>query len=340
MNRLTHYFGMAMKVSFPRMLPKLVNYAKRKLRKPTPLVKNYAPQIVSLVMINRCNLRCKFCAYANNGVFDGEKSEVTLDSVKTMFSHPLLKKAIVVDLLGGEPLLCKDLPEIIAFFASHGCLTNLVTNGILLADKIYELKKAGITSVNVSIYSENINVLRNTLYGINKIFPVQTSYVLTKSQIEENPQEIMEIIEMSKNSGCKFMTFNIFIPGGKNANFNDVITDDLPAYHSLLAQVKNKFNDFVLWRPVVHSSKNEGSGVFDKKCRDLWKKITVNANGEIIPCCGIAPYCLPNVNVFTSTADEIYNHPDMVELRNNLLNKSIPAPMVCQTCHLLGEAGW
>jgi MoaA/NifB/PqqE/SkfB family radical SAM enzyme len=321
------------------MLPKLVNYMKRKIRKPTPVVKYYTPQIVGLLMINRCNLRCNFCNYANEGVFDEEKSEMTLNSVRTIFSHPLLKNALVVDLFGGEPLLCKELTEIIAFLASYGYLTNLVTNGLLLADRISDLKKAGITSVNVSIYSENITVLRKSLLDINKIFPVQTSYVLTKSQVEKNPQEIMEIVEMSKSSGCKFMTFNIFIPSGKNANFNEVITDDLPAYHSLFAQIKNKYNEFVLWRPVVHSSKNDGK-LFDKSCRDLWKKITVNAKGEIVPCCGIAPYCLPNVNIFTSTADEIYNHPSMIELRNNLLNKSIPAPMVCQACHLLGEAGW
>jgi len=309
MNKFTHYFGMAMRVRFPGMLPKLVNYAKRKLRKPMPVVKYYAPQIVTLMMINRCNLRCKFCGYANEGVLDGEKWEMTLDSARTIFSHQLLKRALVVDLVGGEPLLCNDLTEIIAFLASHGYLTNLVTNGLLLADKISDLKKAGITSVNVSIYSENIDMLRKTLHGINKIFPVQTSYVLTKSQIEKDPQEIMEVVEMSRNSGCKFMTFHIFIPNGKNANLNEVITDDLPAYHSLLAQIQNKYNDFVLWRPVVHSSKNEGGGVFDKRCRDLWKKITVNAKGEITPCCGITPYCLPNVNIFTSTADEIYNHP-------------------------------
>ena len=340
MNKFTHYFGMALKVSFPGMLPKLVNYVKRKMIKPTPVVKYYTPQIANLLMINRCNLRCKFCGYANEGVLDGEKSEMTLDSVRTMFSHPLLKNALVVDLAGGEPLLCNDLTEIIAFLASHGYLTNLVTNGLLLADKISGLKNAGITSVNVSIYSENIDMLKNNLFDINKIFPVQTSYVLTRSQVEKNPQEIMEIVEMSRSSGCKYMTFNIFIPGGKKADFNEVITDDLHAYHSFLAQIKSKYNEFVLWRPVVRCSKNEGSRIFDKKCREPWKKITVNAKGEIIPCCGIAPYCLPNVNIFTSTADEIYNHPNMIELRNNLLNKSIPAPMVCQTCHLLGEAGW
>jgi MoaA/NifB/PqqE/SkfB family radical SAM enzyme len=341
MNKFSHYFGMAMKGHFLRRIPKLVNYAKRKLTKPTPVVKYYVPQAVSLGMINRCNLRCKFCGHANEGILDEEKSEMTLDSVRTIFSHPLLKNALIVDLVGGEPLLCNDLTEIIAFLAYNGYLTNVVTNGLLLADKISDLKKAGVTSINVSIYSESINVLRKTLYGINKVFPVQTSYVLTRSQVEKNPQEIMDIVEISKSSGCKFMAFYFFIPCGKNANFNEVITDDLPAYHSLFTQIKNKYNKFVLWRPFVHSSKNEeGRKVFNKNCSDLWKRTSINTKGEISPCCGFTPYCLPNVNIFTSTADEIFNHPDMVELRSNLLNKSIPAPVVCQTCHLLGEAGW
>jgi MoaA/NifB/PqqE/SkfB family radical SAM enzyme len=338
MYKFTHYFEMAIRAHWLKMLPKFVNYTKYKLKKLTPVVKSYTPSLVNLNLINRCNLRCSYCGLANDGVFDEEKKEMTIDTVKTIFSHPLLKKALLVDLLGGEPLLCKDIIKITAFLSSSGYLTNIITNGLLLPDKISDLKKAGITSINVSIYPKNTNMLRKTLKDINKIFPVQVSYLLTKSLVENNQQEIMEIVEMSKNSGCKFITFNVFIPSGKFADFSEVMTDDLPAYHSLLVQIKNKFNDFVLWRPLSHASEN-GKGS-EKKCRELWRRISINAKGEITPCCGKNSSYLPNVNIFTSTADEIFNHPDVIEYRKNLLDKSIPALPICQTCHLLNDAGW
>lgn len=44
---------------------------------------------------------------------------MAIDMEKSMFSHPLLKNAILIDLLGGEPLLCNDFTEIVAFLASQ-----------------------------------------------------------------------------------------------------------------------------------------------------------------------------------------------------------------------------
>jgi len=336
MYKLSYYYEMAMKTASPKMLPKAVNYLKYKIKKPSSVVNCYTPQIVGLSLINKCNLRCGYCGLTRDNTFDEEKSEMTIDMVKSAFSHSLLKNAILVDLLGGEPLLCNDFIEIVAFLSSCGYLTNTSTNGLLLSDKISGLKKAGITRINVSIYPENLNVLRKTLKSINEIFPVHTSYVLTRSQLEKNPQEIMEIVDMTKSSGCKSMRFWMFRPLGKNPDFNEVVTGDFPAYNSFFLQMQDKFKNHVLWPTVVNISKSEKE---NKKCRQFWQRTGINARGEISPCCGNVGY-LPYVNIFTSSVDEIYNHPSVVELRKNLLDKSVPAPDVCQTCNLLNEVGW
>jgi len=260
---------------------------------------------------------------------------MTIGIVKSVQSHPLLRNAILFDLLGGEPLLCNDLTEIVAFLASCGYLTNITTNGLLLANKISDLKKAGISRIGVSVYPENINILRKTLKDINKIFPVHTSYVLTRSQLEKNPQEIIEIVEMTKNLGCKSMRFWMFNPQGKNPDLNEIVVDD---YCSFFQQVNNKFKEYILWPTAVNASKSE---MENKKCRYLWQKIIINAKGEIIFCCGNGiTLIIPNVNIFTSTCDEIYNHPSVIEIRKNLLDKSIPAPEICKTCNLLNETCW
>jgi MoaA/NifB/PqqE/SkfB family radical SAM enzyme len=339
MTKLDYYFEMGRAAS-PKMLPMAANYLKYKLIKPKAVVTCYTPQIVGLMMTNKCNLRCSYCAFARDGVLDEKKSEMTIGIVKSMFPHPLLNNAVLFDLIGGEPLLCSDLIEIVAFLAGRGHLTNIVTNGISLADKISGLKKAEIARINVSIYPENIKVLRETLKGINSIFRVHTSYVLTRSQLEKNAQEIMEIVEMTKSSGCKSMRFWMFRPLGKNPDLSEVVTNDLPAYNSFFLRLQNKYKNYILWPSVFNTSKEEE--IDHKKCLQPWQRIDINAKGEVFSCCGNFGNlpCIPNVNIFTSTANEVYNNPFMTELRKNLLDKSMPAPAFCQTCDLLNKAGW
>ena len=336
MNKLAYYCEMAGKITSFKLLPKAANYLKYKMIKPKARVSCYTPQIAALQSTNQCNLRCGYCRLTRDGIFDEKKQEMTIEMVQKIFSHPLLKNAVLVDILGGEPLLCNDFINIVAFLSSRGYLTNFSTNGLLLANKVMDLKKAKITRINVSIYPENINLLRKNLKDINGIFPVHVSYVLTKSQLEQNPEEILQIVEMTKRSGCKSLRFWMFRPLGKNPDFNEVVTNELYAYKIFSSEIKNKFKDYVLLPSMTSVSERQ---IREKKCRQLWQRINISAKGEIAPCCGGFP-ALSEVNIFSSTLDEIYNHPAVIKIRENLLDKTIPALEVCQSCNLLNEKGW
>jgi cyclic pyranopterin phosphate synthase len=58
-----------------------------------------------------------------------------------------------IRLTGGEPLLRRDLPDLIAQLAAKPALTDisLTTNGILLAESAAALKDAGLRRVNISL---------------------------------------------------------------------------------------------------------------------------------------------------------------------------------------------
>jgi len=73
MSKLNYYFEMSKRAVSPKMLPKAINYLKYKLNKPTPVVNCYTPQIVGLMMINQCNLRCGYCGLTRDGILDEEK---------------------------------------------------------------------------------------------------------------------------------------------------------------------------------------------------------------------------------------------------------------------------
>jgi len=333
MNKINYYFQMVKKIKSPFIIPKAWNYFKYRIFRKSPAVKCYTPQIVSVMLINRCNLQCNYCGFVKDGIFKEPKQEMTLEIIKTVFSHKLCKNALLVDLLGGEPLLCKDLVYIVKFLAGNGYLTNISTNGLLLANTAKELKDAGISRINVSIYPENSEILRISLPRINKIYQVHASFVLTRSLLENNWRYIFDIIDFAAASGCKSLRFWMYRPLGMDKKTDEVIMGDSSVYKEFKAEVIGKYGKFILWPQVTVSNSQE------KKCTQLWQRINIAVDGSIAPCCGDIAN-IENVNLFKNSFEEIFNCERIMEIRSNLLDNSVPPLEVCKNCNLLTERGW
>ncbi|MDR0409180.1 MAG: radical SAM protein, partial [Spirochaetaceae bacterium] len=187
------YLELLGSLKFPQAVPKIFNYIKSKTLSPLSYnpCSRFSPVQMSLSMVNRCNLRCAYCGDAQSGTFDAPKKEFTLERIKQIFRTPLCKNALYVNLAGGgEPLLCKDIVEIVEYLTSRGHLTLLTTNGILLPKFIERLTKAGLTKISISIYPDNIDFLHENLAELNKIHKIQNSHVITRSELEKKPEEL------------------------------------------------------------------------------------------------------------------------------------------------------
>lgn len=103
----------------------------------------------SIIMItNRCNLRCMMCKQwrAPGG------EELSTEDWKNIIKE--LKKNGIrnINFTGGEPLLRKDIAELIAYAVSNGFVVGLTTNGLLLDKKLMvSLIDAGLRSIALSI---------------------------------------------------------------------------------------------------------------------------------------------------------------------------------------------
>ncbi len=74
-----------------------------------------------------CNFTCGFC---HNAALMGRRRDgmtlAALSDICVRFKESWVSGAVVT---GGEPTLCDDLPELLAFFRSHGFAVKLDTNG-------------------------------------------------------------------------------------------------------------------------------------------------------------------------------------------------------------------
>jgi len=104
---------------------------------------------------DRCNFRCQYCMPAE-GLPWLERSEIlTFEEVERLVSMFVSMGVGDVRLTGGEPLVRRDFPQLVAMLSAIDGLNDLsvTTNGFLLERDAAALVGAGMQRVNVSIDS-------------------------------------------------------------------------------------------------------------------------------------------------------------------------------------------
>lgn len=171
----------------------------------------YERPILSLriTLTNRCNVNCLYCHH--DGMVKSH-DEMTADELYTICK--IAKKIGVrkIRLSGGEPLLKKDIVEIVEKIASLDFKDiSMTTNGILLEKYAQDLKDAGLDRVNVSLDTLNRETfefitkkdyLEDAKRGILKavevgLYPVKINMVIMK---DINQNEIDDMFEFCKEN--------------------------------------------------------------------------------------------------------------------------------------------
>lgn len=201
----------------------------------------YAPPPVSalILLTYRCNLGCKMCYLREGKEKINAQKELTTQEIKdiiTQLNQFSNKKTLQIEFSGGEPLLRKDILEILKYATSQN-KCSILTNGTLLNDKISKelvdmgvnrITGSGLTGITVSIDGpEKIHdEIRNThgaykklIEGIKKIHEYKElsekkyPYIgITCCIMPSNVNYLHDIIDIDANIGVKGFKFQVFIP--------------------------------------------------------------------------------------------------------------------------------
>jgi MoaA/NifB/PqqE/SkfB family radical SAM enzyme len=106
------------------------------------------PVTLSHSVNSGCNLRCAFCDEWKKNTGGGGK-DIPLESVFKIIDLAADFGITSYNAWSTEPLLRKDLPEIMAYAKSRKMKTFMITNGTLLKKRIHELKDVDYISVSV-----------------------------------------------------------------------------------------------------------------------------------------------------------------------------------------------
>ena len=238
----------------------------------TSVKDNYERPILSLriTLTNRCNLNCLYCHH--DGMVRSD-DEMTPDEIYTICK--IAKKLGVkkIRISGGEPLLKKDIVEIVRKIASLNFKDiSMTTNGTLLEKYAKDLKDAGLDRVNVSLDTldrktyEHItkkDYLTEAKNGILKavevgLYPVKINMVIMK---DINQNEIKKMFKFAKKHAIVLQLIELI--ESENCD-DDKFSED---YHYNLDSIEKELSDIA-------------SDVHERKFMQGRKKYYIN-DGEI-----------------------------------------------------------
>ena len=182
---------------------------------------------------DKCNLRCIYCMplegltwLKRDELLDYEEIETV---IRTMAGMGLRR----VRITGGEPLIRRDLPDLIRKISAIREIEDLSlsTNAVLLADQAQELKDAGIQRLNISLDSlqqERVDEIARRPGSFHKIFegleaaervgftPIKVNVVLIR---DRNDDEIEDFARITKERPWHVRFIEV-MPTGSNLDLS------------------------------------------------------------------------------------------------------------------------
>jgi GTP 3',8-cyclase len=135
------------------MLPQNPNRAE--VSSANPLSDQFGRPLRSLrvSVTDRCNLRCNYCMPQEEYVWLPRQELLSFEEISRLVEVFTSLGVEDVRLTGGEPLLRRDLPQLVRMLAANPRIRDLAltTNGVLFAEQGDALREAGLHRVTLSL---------------------------------------------------------------------------------------------------------------------------------------------------------------------------------------------
>ncbi len=318
------------------------------------LIETFGPQIITVELSSRCNLRCEMCEVLQ---WKEKPKDVSFREFKLIFSklplfpHRMFPEKLIFYLSGiGEILLNKDVFKIIRFLKGKGCFVTFADNFTLLnPQKAKELIESGADEIFLSLDGATKKTFESIRKGASfeKVLSNAKALAdLKKSMHSEKPRIIARFVVSKKNLGEMPLLVKIAAKNGlKEIAFSEIIISQKTL--SLKADVKEfekrKKKCLALAEKLGVKVFFPGKKQPVKECNRFANEVFINPNGFVMPCHAftqggkysesIAKYSFGNV--FEKSLFSIWNSKKYQQFRQDIRNGKIP--LLCAECQWFGK---
>lgn len=205
-----------------------------------------ALRLLALNLTRSCNLSCAHCYLDAESLPRATRGELTTTEVCDLLDDAAAcGDGIMVVLTGGEPLLRRDLEDIVSHGTRLGMAMVVGSNGTMLtARRVTSLKRAGLLGAGISVDSldaEKHDRFRGkegswsrTMAGIEECRHQGLSFQLHFSVSDMNVDEMPAIIDFAAESGARVLNVFFLVCTGRGSRFTDL---SARRYENVLAQL-------------------------------------------------------------------------------------------------------
>ena len=215
----------------------------------------------------RCNARCEHCGSSCGDFIP--KDEVTADEIKGVLDDIAAHynpDDIMLNVTGGEPLVRKDLFDIMAYADSLGFSWTMTTNGILIDEEVVKkMEETHMYSVSVSLdgvkethesFRRVPNSYEKILHGLKlmEASPVIQAVQVTTCVNKKNIDELPEIYKVVKNTGIHNWRIIEVDPIGRAKGNKDLLldSDDLKRMFRFMFELRRNDPDMIIMYGCGH----------------------------------------------------------------------------------------
>jgi MoaA/NifB/PqqE/SkfB family radical SAM enzyme len=229
-----------------------------------------------------CNLTCDHCSCEE---MKNEDTSLTAEQYKKMAREALRLGVIYFAFTGGEPLMNRNLEDIINLFSPSKCLIGLQTNAVLLdSARIESLYGAGLDVLQVSLDSSNPEIhdefrkmkgaYQLTMQNVEKAIlrGIKIIFCTTITSQNMRSKETLDLLVFSKDRNIPLVV-SIPCPVGKWTKNDSVLWND---------EDRQYFKDLQRRFPLLR--RDFDSNYSKLGCSAATEKLYVTPYGDVIPC--------------------------------------------------------
>jgi radical SAM protein with 4Fe4S-binding SPASM domain len=284
---------------------------------------------IKLEVNTACTLKCKMCYIVKGDL------EIPFDSIVSLLNQ-IHSCGVRLEILGGEPLLRKDISEIVKYAkqVAHVPFVSLYTNGIAATQELsHQLHRAGLDAVIVTLISHRKQVhdsftgqdgsWERMIQGIKNLKSEGIPVYAFTAVHRDNYLDIDVIDDFVKHELGVHALFYQYIPQVKNDPL--MITPEVwhRIKHRVLMEVNRKHMEFIRKFFMLTGNSCSGGNFV----------LTIKANGSVQPCPFISDLSLGSI--YRSDIWSIYRN----RYRDTYLQQFKQTPEDCLTCSFNSVCG-
>lgn len=256
-----------------------------------------APLYIAWEVTLRCNARCLHC-YSESGPGVRHPRELSTDAALGIIDDLAESGLLILAFSGGEPLMRRDIFQLIERAAAKELVVNVATNGALINDRMARrLKESGVRSMTVSLDGANAEthdhfrqfpgLFDRTLKAIRTLVRHDLRVVVSFTPSRLNHEQGPDVVRLAYELGASAVNMSEFVPAGRGTHDMalppDTLRDVVGRWIEMRREYENRMQ--IIWHdcrvallvPPEEQDRYSGCGAGKLTARLM-------ADGTLTPC--------------------------------------------------------